>query len=473
VSATTVDALVVIAVAAPALALGGQAVALWFGWRPPERVVVLVVTTAFGTVTATQVVLAAAMWLVPRGLTGVRLGTWFTAGHYAWHWRLVTDTLSVTFVLLTAALITLTAALSSRYLHREPGFCRFFLLLTLFGTGVDLAALAGSLPILFFGWELVGLSSALLIAFFHERRGPVRNGLRAFLTYRFCDVGLLAAILLLGDTTGTVTLGGNAGSGTGQAGWAQVAAPTSTASATWIALLLTLAVVGKSALVPASGWLPRAMEGPTPSSAIFYGAISVHLGPYLLLRTEPVLRAAPAARGVVIALGLLTALHATLVGRAQADIKSVLAYASMAQVGLIVAEIGFGLRYLALLHIVGHAAVRSAQILRSPSLLHDRHHLEQVTGQHPRATPRRLVRLVPPTHRSRLYRHVFHEGNLDPRLRQSGRPVLRALRAVDAWQQRAADLIGGAPGREITARPPGPADGAGLAVAGLVDAGRG
>ena len=116
-----------------------------------------------------------------------------------------------------------------------------------------------------------------------------------------------------------------------------------------------VAAAGKSALVPFSGWLPRAMEGPTPSSAIFYGALSVHLGAFLLLRVSPILEQSLLLSGAVVVIGLASAVFGAVVARVQTDIKSALAFASLTQVGIIVAEIGFGFRYIALIHIIGHA----------------------------------------------------------------------------------------------------------------------
>src|SRR5690606_30180659 len=128
--------------------------------------------------------------------------------------------------------------------------------------------------------------------------------------------------------------------------------------------LLVIAAAGKSALVPISGWLPRAMEGPTPSSAVFYGALSGHLGTFLLLRLQPLLDVSPALRVVVITLGFVTALFAALSARVQTDIKCALSYASLTQVGIITVEIGLGLSYLALIHILGHACLRTLQFVR-------------------------------------------------------------------------------------------------------------
>src|SRR5439155_12686797 len=172
--------------------------------------------------------------------------------------------------------------------------------------------------------------------------------------------------------------------------------------------LLLVAAAGKSALVPFSGWLPRAMEGPTPSSAVFYGALSVHLGAFLLLRVGPLLEASPGLAGAVVALGLATAVYAYVVGGVQTDIKSALAFASLVQVGLIVAEVGLGLRYLALVHILGHACLRTLQFLRAPTLLHDYHLLEDAIGEHLSHQERSTGRF-----RAWLYRFALERGYLD------------------------------------------------------------
>src|SRR5262245_16899746 len=222
-------------------------------------------------------------------------------------------------------------------------------------------SLAGTIETLFAGWELVGLSSALLVAYFHERPAPVRNGLRVWVVYRVSDAGLLLAAIVLHHLSGE----GDFDRLLGTAPWPEGVASVTGGQALAVGLLLVVAAAAKSALVPFSGWLPRAMEGPTPSSAVFYGALSVHLGAFLLLRVSPILDAAPALAGLVVALGLLTALYAYLVGSVQTDIKSALAFASLVQVGLVVAEVGLGWRYIPLVHLLGNACLRTLQFLRA------------------------------------------------------------------------------------------------------------
>ena len=296
-------------------------------------------------------------------------GTWFSSGEHGFSFDFLVDGLSLSFALLSTSICGVVAAFSNRYLHREPGYSRYFILFGIFTTGITLVAVAGSIEVLFAGWELLGLSSALLVAFFHERRAPVRNALRVFAVYRVSDAAMLAAAVLLHHWAG----GGSlpmlfSGHGGGS--------PLEPEQATLISVLLIAAVAGKSALLPFSGWLPRAMEGPTPSSAVYYGALSIHAGCFLLLRAEPLLAQSDLARVLAAAAGASTALYATLCARVQTDVKSALAYAALTQVGIIVVEIAFGLTTLAFVHIVGHACFRLLQLLSAPNILHDLHELE-------------------------------------------------------------------------------------------------
>jgi NAD(P)H-quinone oxidoreductase subunit 5 len=214
-----------------------------------------------------------------------------------------------------------------------------------------------------------------------------------------------------------------------------------------VGLLLLVAAAGKSALVPFSGWLPRAMEGPTPSSAVFYGALSVHLGAFLLLRVSPLLERSALLGALIVAVGLTTAVFAYLSARVQTDIKSALCYASLAQVGIIVAEIGFGLRYVALVHILGHACLRTLQFVRAPTLLHDYHTLENALGEHlpPPSAPWVLA-----ARRSHawLYRFALERGYMDAVLLQYVvGPFVRLFRWFDAVERAWTDFLSGGASR--------------------------
>jgi NADH-quinone oxidoreductase subunit L len=284
------------------------------------------------------------------------------------------DRLSLAFATLSTAIAGVVSAFSNRYLHREPGYNRYFVLLAMFVTGMLLVSLAGNVAVLFIGWELVGLSSALLVAFFHERPAAVSNAFRVLSVYRISDAAMLSAAVLLRHVAGTDSLsllfGGAAGS----------TATLTATTATIIAILLIVAVACKSALLPFSSWLPRAMEGPTPSSAVYYGSLSIHAGCFLLLRAAPLLEQAPAARLLAGSLGAATALFAGTTTRVQSDVKSSLAYASLTQVGLIVVEISIGWYTIAFVHLAGHACFRLLQFLSAPNVLHDLHGIEAVMG---------------------------------------------------------------------------------------------
>src|SRR5262249_12683890 len=283
------------------------------------------------------------------------------------------------FSALSAAIAGVVSAFSNRYLHRESGYNRYFVLLAMFVTGMLLVALAGNVAVLFIGWEFVGLSSALLVAFFHDRPSPVSNALRVLSVYRISDAAMLSAAVLLRHVAGTDSLSLLFGGSRAAAS----AADLTRTSATIIAFLLIVAVAGKSALLPFSSWLPRAMEGPTPSSAVYYGSLSIHAGCFLLLRAAPLLEHAPTARLLAGGLGVATAIFAGITTRVQSDVKSSLAYASLTQVGIIIVEIAIGWYTVAFIHLSGHACFRLLQFLSAPNVLHDLHGIENAIGSRP------------------------------------------------------------------------------------------
>lgn len=372
----------------------------------------------------------------------VELGDWVVIPEHQFHFTLkfVFDRLSVPFVILSYSLVGTIGAFANVYLHREPGYNRFFLLYAVFLLGMVVTSLAGTIETLFAGWELVGLSSALLVAFFQERPSPVHHGIRVWSVYRVADAAFLIAAVAMHHMTGAGDFEALMGAGPWPAGEASL----TSGQALFIGLLLLVAAAGKSALIPLSGWLPRAMEGPTPSSAVFYGSLSVHLGAFLLLRVSPILQLSGWLCAAVVVLGLTTALFAAVSGRVQTDIKSALALASLTQVGIIVAEIGLGLRYLALIHIIGHACLRTLQLLRAPTLLHDYHSLENAIGGHlPRAASFQ-DRLLPLWVRPWIYRFALERGFLDALLADwVVRPLLEIFRRLDVWETRWAGILAG------------------------------
>lgn len=360
----------------------------------------------------------------------VTYGRWSTA------WggistEFLVDRLSLAFAALTGAIAGVVSAFSNRYLHREPGYNRYFVFLAMFVTGMMLVALAGNIAMLFVGWEFVGLSSALLVGFFHERPAPVANALRVFAVYRISDAAMLAAAVWLRHVAGTASLsllfGGDRAASAGM---------LTGATPGIIAILLIVAVAGKSALLPFSGWLPRAMEGPTPSSAVYYGSLSIHAGCFLLLRSAPLLAHTPSVRVLLGALGAATALFAALATRVQSDVKSSLAYASLTQVGIIVVEIALGWHLLAFIHMAGHACFRLLQFLSAPNVLHDLHGMENAMGD--RRSPRGSQQgLLPAGAMRALFLFVLERGFLDSVLdRLVVGPfvqIARAFTRLDTW----------------------------------------
>jgi NAD(P)H-quinone oxidoreductase subunit 5 len=380
----------------------------------------------------------------------IELGDWVEIHqeHFHFHLKFVFDRLSVPFVLLSFVLIGTIGAFASQYLHREPGYARFFFLYALFLVGMIVASLAGTIEVLFLGWELVGLSSALLVAYFHERQAPVINGQRVWSVYRVADAAFLVAALTLHHLTGEGEFSKLMGSDSWPQGRIDPEFMTA-GQALFVGLLLLVAAAGKSALIPFSGWLPRAMEGPTPSSAVFYGALSVHLGTFLLLRVGPVLDLSPTLRAAVVLLGVASAIYGALVTRVQPDAKTGLAFASLTQVGIITAEIGLGLRYIALIHIIGHACLRTLQLLRAPALLQDYHLLENAIGDHLHAEPGPSQRLVPERLRLAIYRLSLERGLLDAMIDEYiVRPFMRLFRWCDAMERRWTDFLSGTQSRE-------------------------
>lgn len=365
----------------------------------------------------------------------IELGNWVAlpAVHYHFHLKFVFDRLSIPFVLLTFVLCGVVGKFASRYLHRDIGFNRFFLFYALFFFGMVASSLAGTIETLFLGWEFVGLSSALLIAYFHQRTNPVQNGLHVWAIYRISDAALVISMLTLHHAAG----GGDFDQILGPQAWPLGSVDLSQSHLLLISALLLIAAAGKSALIPFSGWLPRAMEGPTPSSAIFYGALSAHLGAFLLLRFSPLIAASWIVSGAVIALGLATAALGAMSARVQADVKSGLAFSSLTQVGIILVEIGLGLPYVALVHIIGHACLRTLQLLRAPSLLHDYNALENAIGSRlsPTHSPERLTEAS--FGQLWVYRFSLERGFLDEMLRSYVvRPFLITFRWCDRQERR-------------------------------------
>jgi NADH-quinone oxidoreductase subunit L len=275
------------------------------------------------------------------------------------------DKIGALFLFIGSLLTFLITVYSRYYLHRESGYKRFFNTILFFYVGYNFTILSGNFETLFIGWEILGMSSFLLIAFYRDRYIPVRNAVKVFSIYRIGDVGIIMAmwashhlwhenitfIKLNNDILVHDHLTGHSATGI------------------FISVMILITAMAKSAQLPFSSWLPRAMEGPTPSSAIFYGSLSVHLGVFLLLRTHPFWEHQTLMRILTAMVGLTTAIITFFIARVQSNIKSKIAYSSITQIGLIFIEISLGFDDLALVHFTGNAFLRTYQLLVSPSLV--------------------------------------------------------------------------------------------------------
>lgn len=275
------------------------------------------------------------------------------------------DKTTAVFVIVGAVLAFLVAVFSRFYIHRDGGFKRFMNNILMFFVAYNLVIFSGNFETLFTGWEILGICSFLLIGFYRDRYLPVRNSLKVISVYRLGDICLILAMWMshhlwhqnitfikMNDSVAVASLI--------QDHYLYVI---------FIAVMIIVAAAVKSAQLPFSSWLPRAMEGPTTSSAIFYGSLSVHLGVFLLLRTYPFWESILAIKISIIAIGLLTAIIASGIAKVQSTVKTQIAYSSITQIGLIFIEIALGWDEVALIHFSANAFLRTYQLLVSPSVL--------------------------------------------------------------------------------------------------------
>ena len=345
---------------------------------------------------------------------------WFTlyeTSDYRFPILFYLDRVGAVYLFCVWAIFSIIVKYCRVYLHREEGYQRFFMTIFAFVFGLNLVILSGSIDILFAGWEVVGIASFLLIAFYRHRVQPVRNALRAYTIYRFCDIGLLLGAwmshLLFHESQRFSQLADL---------FNNPAMPPAGYGSLWmVSTLILIAASGKSAQFPFCFWLPRAMEGPTPSSAIFYGALSVHLGVFLLLRTMPIWSYHAVNCVSVFNIGLLTVIIASISEKTQSNIKGQIAYASITQVGFMFMELALGLESLVLLHFVGNAFLRCYQLLVSPSIVV---HLLRVEGATDtdfyirkssrfQFLPASLRDTLPDVLQNTLYVFSLQEGNLE------------------------------------------------------------
>jgi NADH-quinone oxidoreductase subunit L len=247
------------------------------------------------------------------------------------------------------------------YMHGDPRFSRFFTYLNLFAASMLTLVLAGNYAMLFLGWELVGLCSYLLISFWFVRPAAAAAGKKAFVVNRIGDFGFMIALMLIFRAFGTLSFGGIFERAGGE-----LTIPLATA----IGLLLLVGAAGKSAQVPLYVWLPDAMEGPTPVSALIHAATMVTAGVYVVARSAAIFELAPIARGTVAVIGAITAIWAASIAIAQTDIKRVLAYSTISQLGYMFLAVGAAGYVAGLFHLMTHAFFKALLFLGAGSVIH-------------------------------------------------------------------------------------------------------
>jgi len=270
------------------------------------------------------------------------------------------DGLTAVMFAVVGVIALMVVVFSIGYMHGDKGWARYFMLLSLFTGSMSLLVAADSILILFVGWELVGACSYLLIGFWFEKPSAAAAAVKAFMVTRIGDAGLLLGLALLMREVGSF-------------GFTEVFAAVETipsGTVTAIALLLFVGAAGKSAQFPLHIWLPDAMEGPTPVSALIHAATMVAAGVFLIARMWPVFEASETALVVVLSIGAFTALASASIALVQRDIKKVLAYSTISQLGFMFAALGAGAWGIAMFHLVTHAAFKALLFLGSGSVIH-------------------------------------------------------------------------------------------------------
>ncbi|MGI5246514.1 NADH-quinone oxidoreductase subunit L [Dactylosporangium sp. CA-139066] len=319
---------------------------------------------------AASFVLGLTYFFTLRGLenrNGVELKLWDYIGVGSFHvdLGLLFDPLSAMFVLLITGVGSLIHLYAVGYMEHDPGRRRFFGYFNLFIAAMLLLVLGNNYVMLYFGWEGVGLASYLLISFWYLRPSAATAGKKAFLMNRVGDAGFAIAIFLMFAYFGTVDYADVFNSVHGLGKGAVLA----------IALLLLLGAAGKSGQFPLQAWLPDAMEGPTPVSALIHAATMVTAGVYLIARSHPIFDASPDAQTVVVAVGALTLLIGCIIGCAKDDIKRVLAWSTVSQIGYMFLGVGLGgaAYALALIHLLAHGFFKAGMFLGAGSVMHGMH----------------------------------------------------------------------------------------------------
>jgi NADH-quinone oxidoreductase subunit L len=339
----------------------GAAVASW-------AIAMLVIATFHGNILGSDAGLTVTLW------------QWIPAGQLHVDFGFFVDNLTAVLLIVVTTIGMLVHVYSIGYMQHDPGRWRFFAYLNLFMVSMLILVLADSWLVLFLAWELVGLSSYLLIGFWYRKRTAAEASKKAFITNRVGDVGFALGIMAIFVNTGTLNIRDSIGALIGPAATTApcaigtVCPPGPLMIPVWIiALLIFAGAVGKSAQFPLHVWLPDAMEGPTPVSALIHAATMVNAGVYLVARANPIFAAAPDVMVIVAGIGIFTAILAASIAMTQTDIKRVLAYSTLSQLGYMFASLGVGAWVAAIFHLMTHGFFKGLLFLGSGSVIHAVH----------------------------------------------------------------------------------------------------
>jgi NADH-quinone oxidoreductase subunit L len=364
------------------LPLAGFLLTALVGRRLGERPWIIAVAAILGATAIATVLAFGALTGPEAARLGFTLYTWIPAGDLQVEAGFLVDNLTAVMLIVVTWIGALVHVYSIGYMAHDPGKWRFFAYLNLFMFSMLLLVLADSYLVIFAAWELVGLSSYLLIGFWYTRRAPALASKKAFLVNRVADQGFLIGILGVFLLTGTVDV-------------LDSFAPFESAdplARNVVALLLFVGAAGKSAQFPFHVWLPDAMEGPTPVSALIHAATMVNAGVYFIARTSPLFASAPQALLLVAAIGIFTAILAATIALTQKDIKRVLAYSTLSQLGYMFAALGVGAFIAAIFHLMAHGFTKGLLFLGSGSVIH------AVDGEQDMDRMGALARRIPITH---------------------------------------------------------------------------
>ena len=334
---------------------------LW-GARLPRTWVSLIACGSVLGATALAVQMAHGLALTAGTPLLVSAYTWMDVAGLQLTLGLSCDRLAATLLLLICGVGSLIHVYSVGYMADEPGLARYFAYLNLFVAAMLLLVLADSLPLMFVGWEGVGLCSYLLIGFWYDDPANASAGMKAFVVNRIGDCGLLVAMFILASTVGSLSFA--------EINLAAVSGMIPAGLAGTLGLLLLLGAAGKSAQGPLYVWLPDAMAGPTPVSALIHAATMVTAGVYLVCRLHPLFELAPAIMLTMACMGACTALLGALLATVQTDIKRVLAYSTVSQLGFMFMAAGCGAYAVAILHVVTHAFFKACLFLGAGAVIH-------------------------------------------------------------------------------------------------------